>query len=68
MQAIHFNDLVQRFSKVPLAELKWLTPVEKLQSLIVQDSQEPENLKNTFFDPNDFFIQGKFPKTDKKHK
>jgi hypothetical protein len=39
MQAIHFTDLVHRFSKVPVQELKWLTPVEKLQSLVVQESQ-----------------------------
>ena len=39
MSTIHFTDLVHRFAKVPVKELKWLTPVEKIQSLIVQDSQ-----------------------------
>jgi hypothetical protein len=36
MEKIGFNDLVKRFAKVPVAELKWLTPVDKLQSLIVK--------------------------------
>lgn len=39
MQTIKFSDLVHRFAKVPVAELNWLTPVEKLQSLIIEESQ-----------------------------
>lgn len=68
MQKIAFNDLVKRFAKVPVAQLKWLTPVDKLQNLIVNDSQESENLKDTFYDPNEIFIHGKHQKVDKKHK
>lgn len=66
MQKIAFNDLVKRFAKVPVAELKWLTPVDKLQSLIVKEVQEPENLKDTFYDPNEIFVQTKHQKLDKK--
>lgn len=39
MQTINFTELVHRFAKVPVAELNWLTPVDKLQSLIVTESQ-----------------------------
>lgn len=68
MKAIQFNDLVKRFAKVPVTELKWLTPIDSLQSLIVKETQEPENLKDTFYDPNEIIVQTKQQKFEKKQK
>lgn len=30
METIHYNDLVSRFTKTPIASLKFLTPIDQI--------------------------------------
>lgn len=58
-------ELLARFQKTDIKNLKLLTPADKLQGLFNQASSQPENLKPAELDPNSVYIA---PNTEMKKK
>lgn len=65
MASIGYSELLARFEVVPRKDLKFLTPLPQIEGLFAEDSQQPENLSENLYDPNDFYIE---PKPDSKKK
>lgn len=65
MTSIGYSELLTRFEAKPRKDLTFLTPIIHLEGLFSEDTQQPENLSENLYDPNDFYIE---PKTDGKKK
>lgn len=50
---------------MPRKDLKFLTPLADIEGLFTEETQQPENLSENIYDPNDFYIE---PKADLKKK
>jgi len=44
MDAIAYSELLARFQTVPKKDLKFLTPIIKIEGLFTEEPCEPENL------------------------
>ena len=58
-------ELLKRFHKIDVKDLKLLTPADKLQGLFNEASLEPENNKPAELDPNSIYVA---PNTEMKKK
>lgn len=56
MQSIAYSELLARFQKVDRKHLKFISGVNTIDGLFSEESQDPENLKENIYDPNDFYI------------
>lgn len=63
MTSFGYSELLTRFAVEPRNQLKFLTSEDYIEGLFTPESQEPENLGEYLWDPNDFYIE---PKNDKK--
>jgi len=66
MASIGFSELLARFEVFPRKDLKFLTPIIQIEGLFSDESQQPENLSENLYDPNDFYIEPK-PEGKKKN-
>ena len=65
MDSIGYSELLTRFNKVELKDLKFITDFTLIEGLFLEESADPENLDEFLYDPNDFYIE---PKTESKKK
>ena len=63
MNSFGYSDLLTRFNKIDLKELKFITDTIKFDELFSDESQEPENMKENIYESNDIYIE---PKETKK--
>ena len=66
MASIGFSELLARFEVVPRKDLQFLTPIILIEGLFSDEPQQPENLSENLYDPNDFYIEPK-PEGKKKN-
>jgi len=56
MTSIGYSELLTRFEVKPRKDLTFLTPIIQLEGLFSEETQQPENLSENLYDPNDFYI------------
>jgi len=59
MQSFGYSELLTHFEIVPQKNLTFLTPLIQIDELFAEEPQQPENLSEYLYDPNDFYIEPK---------